>query len=145
MAIAARPDLRSGSWSLRLFEAVPLPPVGVGLLLAGALLAAYVGFELAAQTPEAANPTRVRGMVIMLATLAYVPTAQAYLTRWTRRNLRALAPVAVPAPAATAPIGAAVGRATGAIGAVLFALIFLVLPTGPAVFSRVSYWTPGNA
>jgi hypothetical protein len=142
MATAARPDLESGPWSLRLFEATRLPPVGVGLLLAGALLALYVGIEFATQDRDIANATHLRGVAILLVTLAYVPTAHVYLTRWTRRNLRALAPAAGPDPAAL--LDAAAGRAAGIVGAVVFLLIFLVLPTGPNLFSRVSYWTASN-
>jgi hypothetical protein len=144
---AARSGRQSGSWGLRLFEAAPLPPAGVGLLLAAALLAAYVAIEFATDAPDIQNARRLRGVAILLVTLAYVPTAQTYLARWTRRNVRALCGPAGAAAQAdpAALLDSTASRIAGGAGALFFAVFFLVLPTGPATFDYASYWTPTNA
>ena len=98
-------------WSYRLIEAVPFPPIGVGVAIALVLLAAYLGVEVATGRLSAAlargDSSRIlRGMSIVLVLLAYLPTAQVYLTRWTRRHVEALGPLLCD------PVGAPAGSRT---------------------------------
>lgn len=142
---AATPGPQPSSWSLRLFEATRLPPAGVGLLLAAALLALYLGLEVASDDPDLANVSHLRGVSILLVMLAYLPTAQVYLTRWTRGNARILCAATGPDPEPdpAAVLGSVASRAIGVGGVVLFALFFLVLPVGPAA-ADPGYWKAAN-
>lgn len=146
----ARRGPGSGPWSLRLFQSGPLPPFATGMLLAAALLGAYVGVELVSgrlgpALADAQSRRIFRGILIMLAMLAYVPTARFYLTRWTRRHIEQLQPLlrtpVGPEVAPEATRSSASGRAAGAGGMVAFLVLFLLVPSGRGEFVRPGYWT----
>ena len=89
-------------WSFAVFAAVPLPPLCVGMGISAALLAVYFGVEYAtgqigrvlAGTAEAHIPGHFRIAVTNALLIGYLPTAQIYLARWTRRNREGAAAVA---------------------------------------------------
>ena len=76
----------------------PMPPAGLGLAIGGASIAAYTAAAAASGrsgTLLAGGPESqlFRGVITILALLAYVPTAQVYLARWTRDHVESLRPL----------------------------------------------------
>lgn len=143
-------------WSFRLFGAVPLPPLCVGTAIAAALIAFYFGVEYAtgqigrvlAGEAEDHVSRHFRTMVVNALMLGYLPTAQIYLARWTRRNLAELRALlrtsaAVPAPREFEPVSPTSrgGRLAGALAALFTPLIFVVLPAeNPSELLRAETW-----
>lgn len=133
-------------WTLRLFEALPVPPVCVGIGITATLLAVYFGVEyatgqvdrvLAGEAP-AHIPAHFLATVVNAALLGYLPTAQLYLARGTRRHLAELTPLL------RAPEGRATGSPSeaGVLGSHASALVglFMVFPADLPRYLRREYW-----
>ena len=111
-----------------------MPPAGLGLAIGGASIAAYTAAAAASGrsgTLLAGGPESqlFRGVITILALLAYVPTAQVYLARWTRDHVESLRPL-LRAPGPPPPIESGLSRRAGVIGSLACVLFFLVLPSG---------------
>ena len=139
-------------WSFRLFDAAPLPPAAVGLALAALLRGIFVGLHsvtggLSRLDAELSSGV-FRGTVFLLLMLAYLPTADFYLARWTQRNLEALEPLLRRPRGDTRPEAlrrSPGSRWVGSGGALLFVAMFLVLPFRPDVYFELDYWTLEHA
>ncbi len=148
---AGRPP--AAPWSFRLFELVPLPPVWVGIGLAAALFAVYYGVEYAtgqihrvrAGTAEPHIAGHLRSAAINALLFAYLPTAQIYLTRWTRRHVAELQPLLRPQRGADAQrpeagsLASPASRMAGAAGVAMVLAIFVV-PSGLGKLTDTGYW-----
>jgi hypothetical protein len=95
----ARPAIAhpSRSWTLRVYEAIPLTPAWVGVALAFTLVAVFLGSELALGRHEllgdATGVAREARIAILHCLLvAYFPTAYVFVLRRTRRTLLELRP-----------------------------------------------------
>lgn len=139
-------------WSRWFFEWASLAPIWVGSLLAASLLAAFFGFEFASGRMERFVPGDTtgritRGLAVLLVLIAYLPTAQIYLARWSRRHVDSLRPL----------LGGGEdlvfrdvyrqrsSRLAGAAGSVAFVTLFLLVPIDADVYRRIEYWTPESA
>jgi hypothetical protein len=137
-------------WSGRVLEAAPLPSVWVGVAVAALLLGAFFGFELASGRlavwlAEDDTGRVARGISVLLVLLAYVPTAQLYLARWTRATLEALRPALRRDVEYENVYRRRSSRLVGVAGAALFTVLFLLEPGGLGDYVRRDYWTVENA
>ncbi len=105
-------------WTLRLFEAIPLRPASVGVLLAAGLIAIFFLQELAlgrqALFLDPDDPfgtlRNVRLTVFGCLLIGYVPTAYVYLVRSARDAVARLRPVLAGEPEELAQLEATAGR-----------------------------------
>jgi hypothetical protein len=133
-------------WSGRVLEAAPLPSVWVGAVLAALLLGAFFGFEvvsgrLSLWLAEDDTARVARGISVLLVLLAYVPTAQLYLARWTRATLDALRPALRADREYQDVYRLPSSRLVGLAGAALFIGLFLLQPAGVEDYVHPDYWT----
>ncbi len=141
-------------WSARLFDALPVSPAWAGAGISTLVLAAYFGVgaatgSLAASLfPVDSHMTmHYRITTVNALLLGFLPAAQVYLARWTRRHLDELSSLLPPDAGAGALEDAHRRRAgvfAGVIGCVTLPLMFMVLPTG-SVLLESSYWTLTHA
>jgi hypothetical protein len=143
-AAAARP--LPAPWSVQLIEALPLPPVWIGVGVATAVLAVYLGVELVS-----GNVARVlagdqhfamhfRISFINALMLGFLPTAQVYLSRWTPLHLEQLRPLlARSSEPWSDSLTAPARRTAGVMGSATLVLLFLVIPVGTVPLTR-EYW-----
>lgn len=79
----------------------------------------------------------------MLVVLAYLPTAQVYLARWTRRHVQLLQPLL--REGADLALGntylSRSSRVVGVAGSLAFVVLFLLVPLDFEVYARRDYWT----
>ena len=142
-------------WSFAVFAAVPLPPLCVGMGVSAALLAVYFGVEYAtgqigrvlAGTAEAHIPGHFRIAVTNALLIGYLPTAQIYLARWSRRNREELRPLLRAGPSRTTgalespSLSSPASRLAGAAGALFMPLLFVVLfASDPSALLSWNYW-----
>lgn len=121
-------------------------------MLAAALIAAFIGFEIVSGRLEGflardESERFTRGLTVLLVLLAYLPTAQFYLARWTRRHVDSLRPLlrAGEELVFRDVYREASSRLAGAAGSVAFVVFFLLVPIDATVYGRGDYWTPENA
>ena len=135
-------------WSVRFFELAPVPPIWLGIGLAVAILAAFYGYEygtggLGRLLSSHESRQILRGMSTMLVVLAYLPTAQVYLARWTRRHVQLLQPLL--REGADLALGntflSRSSRVVGVTGSLAFVVLFLLVPLDFEVYARRDYWT----
>lgn len=84
-------------WTVRVFEAVPIAPVWVGIALAGILIGGFLS-SLAAlgRLPDLARAGDYRDIrigIVMCLWVSYLPTAYVYVLSGARRTLATLTPL----------------------------------------------------
>lgn len=127
------------AWA-RLFEAIPLPPLVVGAMVAGALVLAFLGLDLvdgnlATLLSGEVAPWRhveVRSAVVVSVLLAGVIVMHRYEELGTRRDAERLAPQL--ARGAAADDRPASSRAAGVLGAAMITMLVPMLYVVPSRF-----------
>jgi hypothetical protein len=146
----ASQSLRAGApWSDRIFAALPVAPIwlGVGfavaLLLAFALLSAALGdfaeFLAGEESLLQARDARLGVIIVILA--AFLPTAHRYAMLGARRNLGALRPLIAPGSdgdAVRLPFHRR--RIAALLGLLLPPLVGLSVDRDPGLYLRADYW-----
>jgi len=119
----------------------------VGLSLAGLLFVVGLGLESATGRLEPFlarddSPNIARGLAVLLVLLAYLPTAQIYLARWTRLHVEALRPLLVGGEQRVFPdvYRERSSRIAGIAGSLGFLTLFLLIPLYPQ-YRNIEYWT----
>ena len=144
-AAVARP--LPAPWTFRLFDALPLSPIWVGFGLAGVVLAIWLAAMYATGSlalvlsADEHMLMHLRLSVVQALSLGYLPVAQVYLARWTRRHLEELRPLLRRDASLEAdPLASQGRRVAGISGASALVLLFLVLPW-TFTFLKREYWT----
>jgi hypothetical protein len=158
VAEAANGDTISDSWSDRLFDALPVAPVWIGVGIAIALLASFVLLsaafgglsEFLAGDESFWEERDARLGVVLLILAAFVPTAERYARIGARRNFQALLPLlgaseSPPLAARFAPVDGRRRRAAGWLGLLLAPIAGLAIDRDPGLYLRAGYWHAENA
>lgn len=152
--VASRRETTRGAagadWIDQLYTRAPLPPWGVGLSIALAMLAASalltgltgeLGALLARDESVFSNRNFRLGLILPFL-VAYWPTAHHYLALATRRNLLELARATGAAP--PQPEVARHGWVVVPTAIFLTAGIALLIDRDPSLYFRAYYWTGGS-
>ena len=143
-------SLRAGApWSDRIFAALPVAPIWVGvgfavaLLLAFALLSAALGgfseFLAGEETLLQARDARLGVVIVILA--AFLPTAHRYAMLGAVRNLEALQPLLAPGSGGDAVrLPSHRRRIAALMGLLLPPLVGLTVDRDPGLYLRAEYW-----
>jgi hypothetical protein len=116
-------------WSFRLFDAVPVAPIWVGLSIAVVLGGAWTAatYEsgllqrvLSGEVPSITFRATFTGAIL----IGYVPTAHYYLARWTRFHLEELRPLL--RPSARPAFDLSPSRTAGLLGLLSFTAFFIL-------------------
>jgi hypothetical protein len=119
------------TWTFRLFDAVPVAPIWVGLAIAvvlggGYTVASYESGLLQRVLSGELPSISFRATFTAAILVGYVPTAHYYLARWTRGHMEEVKPLL--RPSARSGFDLAPSRMGGVIGLLSFAAFF-ILPT----------------
>jgi hypothetical protein len=144
-------------WNDRLFEALPVAPLWVGVALAIALLGVLLAIaSVAGRLDElralevpfwAARDARIALWVALAA--AFLPTARRYVTLGAQQNLADLRPLLTEGPEPFEQLRRSVtsldprtSRIAGSIGLLVPLLTGLLLDRDPSIYFQPWYWRP---
>ncbi len=145
------PAAAGADWIDRLYARAPLPPWGVGLALALAMLALFAFLTgitgelsafLAGDESVISHRNFRLGLILPLLA-AYLATAQRYLALASRRNLLALEPMTGPEP--LEPAAPRHGWVAVLAAPLIVAAIALTIDRDPTIYFYADYWTGGAA
>jgi hypothetical protein len=128
-------------FSQRVLGALPIEPACAGAAVSLALLVFFLVVESALGTVRRVldgelDSVVLRATAIPLVLIGYIPTAQLYLARWTRRHVEALAPLLSEPPTlvlrAEQP-----SLAAGLLGFTSFLATFLVVPLALGLYGEL--------
>jgi hypothetical protein len=158
VAEAARTTPTGATWSDRLFEAIPVAPIWIGVGIALALLALFVllsaavgdlsGFLRAKASFWDLRDARLGVLIGVLA--AFVPTAERYAQVGARRQVEALRPLldersAQQLAPASEWLDRKHRRVAVWLGLLVLPLAALAIDRDPGLYFRSGYWKAENA
>jgi hypothetical protein len=144
-------------WNDRLFEALPVAPLWVGVGLAMALLVVLLAIaSFAGRLDElralevpfwAARDARIAVWLVLAA--AFLPTARRYVTLGARQNVADLRPLLTDGPEpfeqlqrSATSLDPRTARVAGGMGLLVPLLTGLLLDRDPSLYLQSAYWRP---